>query len=124
MPYLQVYSFAPRKGTSELTFTNEGKLILLEEPFEVKTSSFFKLIEASGNTLSAALMSGLVFELLTSIKCDWSTAECDGTGWVWELDYLILIVVTDQLHNLMTEGDYRLNDAIEHSSITNTAYVG
>ena len=81
-------SFASRAGTSELTFTNEGKLILLEETFEVKTSSFFRLIEASGNILYAALMSGLLFGLLTSKKCDWSTAECDGTGWVWELDSL------------------------------------
>ena len=68
MPYLQVYSFASREGTSELIFTNEGKLILLEETFEVKITLFFRLIEASDNTLSAALMSGLLSELLTSKK--------------------------------------------------------
>ena len=33
-------------------------------------------------------MSGLLFELLTSKTCDWSTAELDGTGWVWELQSL------------------------------------
>ena len=31
-------------------------------------------------------MSGLLFELLTSKKCGWSTAEFDGTNWVWELE--------------------------------------
>ena len=62
--------FVSRVGKSELTFTNEGKLIFFEATFEVKTSSFLRLIEASGNTLSASLMSGLLFELLTSKKCD------------------------------------------------------
>ena len=62
--------FVSRVGKSELTFANEGKLILFEATLEVKTSSFLRLIEASGNTLSAALMSGLLFELLTSKKCD------------------------------------------------------
>ena len=68
-----------------MTFTNEWKLNLFETIFEVK-SSFFRLIEGSGNTLSAALMSGLLFELLTSKKCDWSTAKFDDTGWIWELE--------------------------------------
>ena len=49
-------SFAFRVGRSELTFKNERKLILFEATFEVKTFSFFRLIEASGNTLSAALV--------------------------------------------------------------------
>ena len=68
-----------------MTFTNEWKLNLFETIFEVK-SSFFRLIEGSGNTLSAALMSGLLFELVTFKKCDWSTAKFDDTGWVWELE--------------------------------------
>ena len=50
-------------STSELTIRNEGKLILFEATFKVKTS---RLVEASGNTLSATLMLGLQFELLTS----------------------------------------------------------
>ena len=62
-------SFVFRLGRSELTFKNEGKLILFEATFEVKTSSFFRLIEAYGNTLSAALMSGLLFGLLTFKIC-------------------------------------------------------
>ena len=33
-------------------------------------------------------MSGLLFELLTFKKCGWSTAEFDGTDWVWELESL------------------------------------
>ena len=48
-------SFVSRVGTSELSFTNEEKLFLLEATFEVKTYSFFRLIVASGNDLSAAL---------------------------------------------------------------------
>ena len=71
-----------------MTFTSEGKLVLFEATFEVKNSSFFRLIEASGNTLSAALMSGSLFELLAFKKCGWSTAEFDGTDWVWELESL------------------------------------
>ena len=72
-----------------MTFKNEGKCILFEATFKVKTFSFFRSIEASGgNTLSAALMSGLLFELLTFKKCGWSTAEFDGTDWVWELESL------------------------------------
>ena len=47
MSYLQVCSFVSRVGTSELTFRNEEKLILFEATFEVKTYSFFGLIEAS-----------------------------------------------------------------------------
>ena len=62
-------SFVFRVGRSELTFENEGKLISFEATFGVKTSSFFRLIEASGNTLSAALMSGFLFELLRFKKC-------------------------------------------------------
>ena len=73
-----------------MTFTSEGKLTLFEAIFEVKTSSFFRLTEASGNTLSAALMSGLLFELLTFKNCDWSTAKLDNTGWVWEFESLII----------------------------------
>ena len=33
-------------------------------------------------------MSGLLFELQTFKKCGWSTAEFDGTDWVWELKWL------------------------------------
>ena len=69
MSYLKACSFVFRVRRSELTFENEGKVILFAASFEVKTSSFFRLIKASGNTLSAALMSGLLFELLTSRKC-------------------------------------------------------
>ena len=71
-----------------MTFKNEGKLILFETTFEVKTSSFFRLIKASGNTLSAALMSDLLFELITFKKSGWSTAEFHGTDWFWELESL------------------------------------
>ena len=62
-------SFVSRVGSSELAYRNEGKLILFEATFKVKTSIFFGIIEASGNTLSAALMSGLLLELLRSKKC-------------------------------------------------------
>ena len=62
-------SFVSRVGPSELTFANDGKLILFEATFEVNTSSLFRLIGASGNTLSADLMSGLLFYLLTSKQC-------------------------------------------------------
>ena len=34
------------------------------------------------------MMSGLRFELLTSKKQYGSTAEFEGTGWVWELELL------------------------------------
>ena len=71
-----------------MTFKNEGKFILFEATFEVKTSSFSRLIEASVNTLSAALMSGLLLERLTFKKCGCSTAEFDGTDWVWEIGSL------------------------------------
>ena len=69
-----------------MTFTNEGKLILFETAFEVKTSLFFRLIEASGKlpeyyTLSAALISSLSFELLTCKICGWSTAKFDDKDW-------------------------------------------
>ena len=74
-----------------MTFTNEGKLISFETIFEVKTSAFFRLIETSGNTLSEALISGLLFELLTSKKFDWSTAKLDNTGWLWKLELLTFI---------------------------------
>ena len=100
-------SFVFRVGRSELTFTSEGKLVLFEATFEVKNSSFFRLIEASGNTLSAALMSDLLFERLTSKKCGWSTAEFDGTDWVSELESLTFKVVTDQLQNLMIETGFQ-----------------
>ena len=67
-----------------MTFTNEGKLILSE----VKTYSFFRLIETSGDTLSAALKSGSLFHLLRSKKYNWSTAvtiaESDDRGWISE----------------------------------------
>ena len=53
-----------------MTFINKGKLILFEAIFDVKTSSCFRLIEAFGNTLSAALMLDLLFELLASKNCD------------------------------------------------------
>ena len=49
-----------------MTFINKEKLILFEAIFDVKTSSCFRLIEAFGNTLSAALMLDLPFELPTS----------------------------------------------------------
>ena len=68
MSYLSVCSFVFRVGRPELIFTNEGKRILFEATFGVKTTSFFRLIEASGNTLSEALMSGLLFELVASKK--------------------------------------------------------
>ena len=70
-----------------MTFTNEGKLILFEKIFEVKISSSFDYFKP-GNTLSAALMPGLLFELLTSKKCDWSTTKFDNADWVWELESL------------------------------------
>ena len=73
-------SLVSRMGTSELTFRNEGKLILFEVTFDVKTS---RLVEASGNTLSATLMLGLRFELLTSKN------------------------VTDQLQNLMIQAEFK-----------------
>ena len=73
-------SFVFRVGRSELAFTNEGKLILFEVTFDVKTS---RLVEASGNTLSATLMLGLQFELLTSKN------------------------VTDQLLNLMIQAEFK-----------------
>ena len=57
-------SFVFRVGRSESTFKKEGKPISFEAAFGIKTSSLFRLIEASGNTLSAALISGLLFELL------------------------------------------------------------
>ena len=44
-------SFVSTVGISELTVTNEGKLIVFDAVFEVSTSSFLRLIEASGNTL-------------------------------------------------------------------------
>ena len=69
MPYLWVCSFVFRVLRSELTFKNEGKIILFKATFEVKTSSFFRLIEPPGNTILAALMSGLLFELLIFKEC-------------------------------------------------------
>ena len=74
--------FVSRVGTYEFTFTNERKRIFFEATFEGKSSSCIRLTEASVYTLSAALMSGLLFELIESKKCDWSTTEFDSTGWV------------------------------------------
>ena len=47
---------------------DEENLFLFQEIFEVNTSSFFRLIEVSGNNLPAALISVLLFELLSSKK--------------------------------------------------------
>ena len=63
-------SFVSKVGTSELSFTNEGKLFLLEAAFEVKNSSFFRLIVASGNDLSAALCKVYCFSYQHLKKCD------------------------------------------------------
>ena len=89
-----------------MTFKNNRKLILFEATFEVKTSSFFRLIEDSGNTLSAVLMSGLLFELLT-IKNVANQLQnlMAQTGFV-NLHHLLLVIVTDQLQNLMIETEF------------------
>ena len=95
-----MYCFGFRVGRSELAFTNEGTLILFEETFEVKTY-FFKLIEASDNTLSATLMSDLLFKHLKNVA-DQLQNSMTQTGFE-NLNLLILMVVTDQLQNLMIE---------------------
>ena len=89
-----------------MTFKNNRKLILFEATFEIKTSSFFRLIEDSGNTLSAVLMSGLLFELLT-IKNVANQLQnlMAQTGFV-KLHHLLLVIVTDQLQNLMIETEF------------------
>ena len=94
-----MYCFGFRVGRSELAFTNEGKLILFEETF-VKTY-FFRLIEVSDNTLSATLMSDLLFKHLKNVA-DQLQNSMTQTGFE-NLNLLILMVVTDQLQNLMIE---------------------
>ena len=88
LSYLQVCPFFSRVTTPELTFTKEGKLISFGATFEVKTSWLFTLIDVSGNTLSATLLSVSLSEVLTSKRFDWSTAEFHVTSWVWELELL------------------------------------
>ena len=94
-------SFVSRVGKSELTFRNEGKLNLFEATFEFKTSSFFRLIEACSNTVSAALMSGLLFELLTFKNVTDQQQNLMAQAGFENLNHLILMVKTDQLQNLM-----------------------
>ena len=105
-----MYCFGFRVGRSELVFTNEGKLILFEETFEVKTY-FFRLIEVSDNTLSATLMSDLLFKHLKNVV-DQLQNSMAQTGFE-NLNPLILMVVTDQLQNLMIEtGFENLNNLL------------
>ena len=103
-------SFVSRVGKSELTFTDEEKLVLFEATFEVKTSSFVRLIEASGNTLSPALMSGLLVELLTFKNGTYQQQNLMAQAGFESLNHLLLMAVTDQLQNLMIEtGFQKLN---------------
>ena len=96
-------------STSESTHRNERRVILLDATFEDKTSSYCRLIEASGYTVSAALISGLPFEILTSKKCDWPAAELDDTGLIWESESITFNGSNcriDQLQNLMMEAGF------------------
>ena len=91
-------------STSELTIRNEGKLILFEATFKVKTS---RLVEASGNTLSATLMLGLQFELLTSKNVTDQPQNLMIQAGFENLNHLLLIVATDQLQNLMMNSGFQ-----------------
>ena len=103
-------SFISRVGKSELTFTDEGELVLFEATFEARTSSFFRLIEASGNTLSPALMSGLLVELLTFKNGTDQQQNLMAQAGFESFNPLLLMAVTDQLQNLMIEtGFQKLN---------------